>query len=264
MIHSAVIITCNSAEFIESNLRHHAPHFDRVIVCDGPSLPRHPETVGNGLRLTGGKPYSTDGTPGIVKKVMKDHQNVRLLARGDPWPGKVAKFNFALQHIQPGYIWQIDVDEFWHGHDIERLKAHLDKHSQYTAVEFWAWNFWGTVRHYTKMKIGGWGNKPPWRRIFRYDRGCKWTSHEPPRMTNKSPEKILTRTDTFLMGIYMYHYGYCKLSQLEAREKFYGLSRGQLTGPMIEWRKTKPKSSTAGELCVFGGRHPINPVLFTE
>lgn len=264
MNHSCVVITCNSADCIETNLRNHAAHFDRVVVCDGPSLPGKRETVGNGLRLTGGKNHSTDGTQEIVRKVIRDFPHVTLLTRNNPWPGKVSKFNAALEFLKPGYVWQIDCDEFYHGKDIQKLKGFLDSHPYYTDVEFWARNFWGSVKHYTSMKPGAWGNSPPWRRVFKYDHRDRFKTHEPPRMFRQVPERLLTRMQTYQMGIFMHHYGYVKSSQFRARELFYGLSNGQLVNSLLEWRKEKPLASSAGELCIFLGKHPIDTGIFNE
>lgn len=264
MKHSAIIIACNAADCIEANLRNHAPYFDRIIVCDGPSLPKMRETSGNGLRLTGGKPYSTDGTQDIVRKVIRSHPNVTLLTRPSPWSGKVSKFNAAIEMLPAGYVWQIDSDEFYFPKDIQILQNFLNENQRYTDVELWCYNFWGDAKHYTKMAIGAWGNSPPWRRIFKYDHGNRFKTHEPPRMFRQIPERLLTRTQTFQMGVYLYHYGYCKESQFRAREVFYGLSKDQLVQPLREWRQSKPKSSTAGELCFFGGKHPIDVNIFYE
>lgn len=256
--HQAITITCNSALFIEKNLEHHYKHFDRIIVVDGPSLPGVRETTGNGERLTGGKPHSTDGTVDLVRSFQRSHPNVVLITNKRSWPGKASKFNAALKHLQPGYVWQIDCDEFWMDEDIKKLKQFTEKSPGFTDFEFYSLNRWGDAHHITKMDPKAWGNSTIWRRVFKFHPGDAWKTHEPPRMQRSVPERVLRRTETLKMGIFLHHYGYCVRSQFEQREKFYGLKPGELTGPLDQWRENKPLASVAGELVPYRGRNPID------
>jgi len=247
---SAITIVCNGALTIGKCLEHHAPLFDRWIVVDGPSLPSR-ETSGDGRRLTGGLPYSTDRTVEIVREFSKRHPNVVLLTHPTPWPSKVAKFNSALRMLSPGVVWEIDSDEFWFPQDIERVSQRM-LNEGYSDAEFFARHFWGDTNHHTPLKIGVWGNEPAWRRAFLFNSNNYFVSHEPPRMNRK--ETLLTRDDTLAMGVVLYHYGYVDRKQYEARERYYGLQPGQLTGEYDQWKKDG--TGCPHQLTEFKGTHP--------
>jgi len=67
-VHSAFTIVCQGALTIAACVRHHAPLFDNYVVTEGASL-EIPAGRGNGLRMTGGIPSSTDGTVEILRRL---------------------------------------------------------------------------------------------------------------------------------------------------------------------------------------------------
>jgi glycosyltransferase involved in cell wall biosynthesis len=264
MKHAAVIITANAEFLIRQNLLNHAPLFDEVYVVDGPSLPVRYETTGNGARLTRGLPFSTDKTLEIVKSLCSKFPNIRLITRKTPWPGKASKFQEVLRYFKTGYIWQIDSDEFWFPKDVEKIKKFVEEHPNFTDFEFYARNFWGDCHHQTVMAPNVWGQRPPWRRIFRIDQGNTWICHEPPRLWRAYRENVCSRERMLQNNFVFHHYGYCHSSQFRQREIFYGLAGGQLTTPLKEWRNSRTESSVAGRLIPYSGPHPINVGVFNE
>lgn len=262
---TATIISCNSFPFITRNILHIYPYFDRIIVVDGPSAPGPGQAGGDGRRLTDGKPYSTDGTLEALKNIKDfvDKENkVKIIQSSFPWPGKTAKFNAALKQTLEGYIWQFDCDEFYHPKDIVSIQDMLRKDSRISRVEFYAYHFWPDFQHHCKICPDVWGNQTPWRRIFRYKKGFRWIRHEPPVMAQGMTQKVIDRDMT--NPIYMYHYGYCRQDQFRKREIFYGLKKGTLTREREQWEHGKPLKSSAGELEVFTGKHPIEVESLNE
>lgn len=257
---SATIISCNANLFIGRLLQHIYPHFDRIVVVDGPSLPWKPWERGNGTRLTEGKTHSTDGTVEVVKlfQLRKDpDRKVFLIQKNRAWCGKTEKFNDALSLIEPGYIFQIDSDEFFFHKDYVILQKFLRENPTFTDVEFLGRHFWGDPFHHFQMQVGKWGNNPPWRRVFKYDRGNVWRSHEPPRMNKGRPERILSWKQTYDMGIQLYHFGYVHRSQLVQKEQFYAIP-GQIINEWDQWQTTKHSKVSGGTLEEYHGPWPIN------
>lgn len=247
---TATIITCNAALLIGHLLENISDLFDKVIVVDGPSAPGVGQAAGDGRLLTGGKPYSIDGTVDIVKKFQEKSPHVILISMPRPWNGKTEKFNVALSRTEPGYIWQMDYDEFYHRSHIHALKSFLKENPQITEVDFWAYHFWGDVNHHTPIAEGEWGNNPEWRRVFKFNGSEHWLSHEPPMMS-RMDNCLLTRDDTKEMGIMMYHYSYCVESQFLQKNTFYSANF------VDEWRRWK-RGQESKRLCVFEGKHPID------
>jgi len=256
---TATTITCNAGLMIGRLIRHIAPLFDKVIVIDGPSSDDGIQSNGDGCRLTGGTPHSTDGTPDIVRECEKEiGHKICLITSDKPWPGKTSKFNKALEITEPGYIWEFDYDEFYHRSHIWMMKEYLENHPEISAVEFWAYHFWGDAFHHTPIREGAWGNSPPWRRIFRYDGKSRWASHEPPRL-NGANGALLSRDRTREMGIMLYHYGYTMEQQVAAKQTFYNLPH-TLVDEFREWRQGKRQK----ELVEFHGQHPVHTEFMHE
>lgn len=249
---------------IRQNLAHHYHHFDKWIVVDGPALPKNYETSGDGRRLTGGRPYSTDGTTEMVSEFKKSHPNVVLLRKNRPWNGKVEMFNAALALIDDGYVWQIDVDEFWHHKTIDHMKGFLERNPDYTEVETWAYHYWGDPFHHCRIDKTAWGNKEPWRRVFKIRKGEIFSRHEPPRIRRSERNNVLTREKAWAMGFHFHHFGYVMKQQFIDRERFYGLKSGELVNPLMEWRKHRPNHSVAGHLEMVRVPQPIETSFMYE
>lgn len=256
MKHCAFTLVCQGALTISACVRHHAPLFDRYVVVEGAAL-EIPAGRGNGLRMTGGSPSSTDGTVDILRRLERQIPNLTVIyANGEPWPGKTAMCQAALEFCEPGWLWQIDADEFWWPEQVQFLQDLLEA-SDYTDVEVWMRHFWGTTEYHTELKNDApWGNSLPWRRVFRW-KGEPWASHEPPRL--RRTELVLMRDETRSLGIVPMHLGYVHPSQFTARELFYGMKPGRLLDERQEWLKTSnPLSSPAGRLVEYKGDFPLD------
>lgn len=253
---SAFTICCQAALTIEACIRHHAPLFDRYIVVEGAALPGHDNARGDGRRLTGGKPNSTDGTVEILKQLEKEFSNLKVIYAKDCWQGKTEMVNAGLQHAMPGVLWQIDSDEAWRPRDIETINSMFWRSKTLTDAQFFAFHFWGDTEHHAELKPFIWGQNPPWHRVFRFEKWQVMESHEPPKF-RRGVNSMLDRNDTSKMGIFLYHYTQVHRSQVEDKETFYNC-KGDLLPEWDEWQKTKPLTFSSGKLVKFKGQHPIN------
>lgn len=211
---------------------------------------------GDGRWLTGGRPSSTDGTVEILRRLEREFDNLKVIYAKRVWNGKLEMCNMALTQSLPGIIVQIDADEFWFADHIRKIVNRFIDEPWITDGECWAKNFWGDTDHHTEMRPLIWGQKPPWRRFFRWNGSQKWAAHEPPKI-HRNREWILTRVETSAMGCYLHHYGYVHRSQVEDREKFYKCE-GSLLPEWDAWQETKPLQFSSGRLIKYHGQHPID------
>jgi len=258
MKHGFFTIVLNGQPLIEPILRHACSMFDYGVCVEGASLPIPPGR-GDGRLVTGGGASSTDGTVAVLKHLEKELSNLTVVySAGEPWRGKAAMCDAAMDFCEPGWIWQVDSDEAFFPDQVELMRALLDSSmSHVTDVEYYAHHFWPSVDYHTALNPGQFGNALPWRRTFRWQ-GESWASHEPPRL-QRSHEVVLSREDTRILGVLMFHFGYCVESQFIAREKFYGMPPGRLVNERNEWLKTRDlNNSPAGALVEFKGERPID------
>ncbi|HEU4344082.1 MAG TPA: hypothetical protein VFU31_21210 [Candidatus Binatia bacterium] len=255
----SLTIVCNEAPWIEVQVRSLLDQFDRVVVVDGAAA-GDTGGAGDGHNLTGGLHHSTDGTVEILQRLEREVPKLKVVyAPAGGWLNKTAMCNAGLFHMEPGWIVQRDVDEFFAPTAFQLLKWLVDD-SDYTDVEFFAYHFWGDRRHYMRLSREIWGNVIPWRRVFRWQ-GEPWASHEPPRFKRKTAEKLLTMEETRALGIILWHYSYCDLGQLRKKEIFYGI-QGQLVPTVEQWRKDPKSIPKNADLEEFNGLHPVKlPVV---
>jgi glycosyl transferase family 2 len=253
MLWQQLTIVCNEAPWVEANVRSLASFFDRIVVVDG-AAPGDGYGKGDGKKLTGGHGASTDGTVSILRELETQLPNLKVVYTSHPWRGKTEMVQAAMRHMEPGWVFQRDVDEFWFEEDLQRLKSVVDD-SDYTDAEFYAYHFWGDRAHHMRLSKDVWGNQIPWRRLFRW-KGERWESHEPPRMVRED-EYLLSMDETRALDVLMYHYSYCDLGQLRKKEIFYDIP-GQLVPTIEQWRRDPQSVPKNADLVEFTGQHPIN------
>jgi hypothetical protein len=213
MNHTAFILAFNAEKTLEACLRHITPFFDKVVVVEGAVGPNDPWTHNTDQFTQDGR--STDKTLEIISRYP-----VELIQRIGFWEDKTAMCNAATCVAAPGWLWQFDADEFFHATDILTLKEKLEgSWANAAAVEFRAFHFWGTRDFVTDPRKDCWGNIEPWRRIFRFEPGDRFLTHEPPRMRREG--EIITRDMTTDLDLFVYHYGYIFEGQAKTKSILY-------------------------------------------
>jgi len=114
------------------------------------------------------------------------------------------------------YLWNLDSDEIYKGHDIEKIIDLLEK-AQYTSVGFNSNTFYGG---FDKI-VGGFEKNIEYKRIFKIDKNSKWATHRPPIIDNLDDNKHLSGKTLAGMGIYMYHYSYVFSRQVKQKMEYY-------------------------------------------
>lgn len=223
---SAMIIVYNNARMIRQCVEHIVDVVDVVSIAEGGVTAQcFCHTKIDNLETTA---RSTDGTNDILDELQAKYPDRVIVSRKkDRWGCKEEMCNASIKKVEPGILWQIDSDEFWFRQHMRIINDWMAENPSYTAIEFWARHFFGGFTQHTEMIEGkpntneGWGNNPPWRRVFRHD-GKKWASHEPPRLNHDGDEKVLTREESMReFKAVLFHYGYVWREQVVEKMRFH-------------------------------------------
>jgi hypothetical protein len=210
------IIVVNGEPWIEPVLHNLYKHAHSICIAEGATKNWRDTNKFN-------TPRSTDNTLDIIKKFPDPDNKIRLVTPDTFYDEKLEQCNAWLSQVpeDTDYVWQIDVDEFYHNNDIELIKDLL-KTNQYTYVEFPVKNFFKGF-DYIAAGGRGWGYDTPFPRIFKYFPGCVWESHRPPTILSKNGTDL--RSINPLLGnnnpVSMLHYSYVTDKQVEEKIKYY-------------------------------------------
>ncbi|MCK4498885.1 glycosyltransferase family 9 protein [Candidatus Babeliales bacterium] len=173
---------------------------------------------------------SSDGTKGYLDELSK-LENVTVIRNKDIWPSKLEMVSSCLPYIKEScLLWQIDVDEFYPVPTIMRLHRMFMDNPDKTAAAPFFYSFISKNKY--TVSEGTWGSHR-YARIWRYDPGCKWLSHEPPVLV-ASDGLDLMKVKPFgadeLTDLRYYHYNYVTEDQIRFKETYYGYK-----GLFIAW-----------------------------
>jgi GT2 family glycosyltransferase len=167
--------------------------FDYWAVCEGATAPNGStswmQPVSPLLQHNG---HSTDGTLQYLKDLQKRYPNLILITRDGTWRSKDDMCNACLEKLRkhaPGYLWQIDSDEYMVPAQRDAAEGELLEHG---VLRF---RFFHRVANRTA--IGPWGGNT-FLRLWNW-RGEKLLTHEPPALEGGWPEKTsgLVKFDHF-------------------------------------------------------------------
>jgi len=201
---------------------------------------------------------SNDGTLDVLRR-LESLNKVKVIYGFNYWPGKTTMCNCYSRIANGTHILHLDSDEFYHPEDMEKIIHHLEANPQLSQIDFYANHFWGGWNYCIDEREKGWGNDPPWRRIFKHTPGKSyWLSHEPPVYLNQGlptySMQVCNRDETLAMGIKLFHYGYVHYPQIDFKTKFYRNEQYP-----ILWRKFQEDRSTkifGSNVYPFIGQHP--------
>ena len=173
---------------------------------------------------------SRDGTDIYLERIAAGYPDRISLYRkpaGKFWDGKLEMVNAPLGGIQEAcLLWQVDVDEFWTADALVKMRDLFVKDPQKTAAYFHCHYFLGPLKYVVSMNT--WATGPfDWLRVWRYQPGMRWTSHEPPCLVDGRGRNVgllnpFSRDVTLAKGIVFQHYAYVLESQVRFKESYYG------------------------------------------
>jgi ADP-heptose:LPS heptosyltransferase len=185
---------------------------------------------------------STDGTREFLDGLKKEFGNRVSLYRppgAEPWPGKKAMIDSFLAQLEDGcLLWQLDVDEFWKPDQVEQILGEFEKRPEFTAGWFDCDYFFGWDRCSSRPGVFGNFREYEWLRVWRYQKGDSWGSHEPPALlrgveggkrANVGEIHPMLQKETRARGWKFQHYALTDRPQLKFKEIYYG-HRGLIAG----------------------------------
>ena len=185
---------------------------------------------------------STDGTREFLdglKKEFGDRVSLYRPPGAEPWPGKKAMIDSFLAQLEDGcLLWQLDVDEFWKPDQVEQILGEFEKRPELTAGWFDCDYFFGWDRCSSRPGVFGNFREYEWLRVWRYQKGDSWGSHEPPALlrgveggkrANVGEIHPMIQKETRARGWKFQHYALTDRPQLKFKEIYYG-HRGLIAG----------------------------------
>jgi hypothetical protein len=155
-------------------------HFDRWIIVEG--------AAGNEGSTRWCKPmpaeyhrdgHSVDDTEHMLH-ILDVAENTKILRTHGLWASKDAMVNAALAELREDcWLWQVDVDEVWD------LKSIQDAEVAMTDMGADCGQFYCDCWLGKGIKaVGAWGEGRwlPYRRLWRWMRGARFATHEPPEL----------------------------------------------------------------------------------
>jgi len=227
-------ICLNEEQFIGAWLSYHYASFDQIIICEGAAR-NYPST---GVSEAG---LSIDRTAEIIAGFPDPGRKIRFIRHGwaglevstdDKVPAKMELRNVYAQHIDSGYAFTLDVDEFLHPAYIDDLVGEMEDHAEVDAYAIPQLHLWQTTRQYI---TGGYADIPHFR-LYRWKAGSRYIhNHNWPSgpdgslLTANGRKPRLSVAGGKLCAPAIIHYGFCELKSSMAEKNNYYLARGEAT-----------------------------------
>jgi hypothetical protein len=173
------IIVLNGEPFTRYCLRALYPFAHEIVVVEGAA------EAAAGIATPDG--HSTDGTLEKLYrfKTEEDPENkVQIITRDGFWREKDDQSRAYAERATGDYLWQVDIDEFYHPTDMRTILEMLRDDPHITAVSFKQITFWGGFDYL----VDGWYL---WRggeifhRLFKWGTGYQYVTHRPPTVNDQ-------------------------------------------------------------------------------
>lgn len=235
------IIVLNGEPFIRYCLRSIYPFAYEIIIVEGGHEDARSVCTHDG--------HSIDSTLESLYKFKKEEDTenkLTIITKNGFWPKKdelgrcrTAQSRAYAEKATGDYLWQIDIDEFYKKEDMLRIIRMLNNDPSITAISFKQKSFWGGI-DYLSESYALLRNKGGWNRIFKWNTGYKYITHEPP--TIQDEKGIDLHTKYWVSGeimksknIYMYHYSLLFPWQVEQKLKVYRDEKPEYYSGIVEW-----------------------------
>ncbi len=212
------MIVINGEPFIKYNLENLYPHAHEILIVEGAvEKYRHAATPDG---------HSLDDTVKIIKEFPDPLNKIKLIQREGFWPEKDEMSNAYMERCTGDFIWQIDVDEFYHPEDIEKVRAFLSENPDVTRVELQTINFWHGFKAVMQGASYCFG-ADKFRRIFKFKPGYRFVTHRPPTVVDRDgntccDRKVVSADEiSKTLQVYMYHYSYVFEEGVKSKADYY-------------------------------------------
>ena len=173
------IIVLNGEPFTRYNLRSIYPWAHQIIVVEGACT--------SAKFVSDSKGHSRDSTLDVLRRFQADEDHEKKLIiitaedEGHPdgfWPGEKDEMSKAYAKRATGnFLWQVDVDEFYHENDMVEIIRYLEHSSD--TLSFPAFHFWGGIEFIEDGEFMRVHKGREVNRIFRWGEGYSYATHRP-------------------------------------------------------------------------------------
>lgn len=167
---------------------------------------------------------SADGTTEFLDAIAV-HPRIKVI-RQPQWAGKRPMCNAAVATFKErGVLMQVDADELWTCDQFRRIVEMFEDDIMLRNARFHCRFFLGPNCVTTDL-----GKPAEWLRVWRYEPGMTFDSHEPPILEGNHGKSI-TREETAARGLVFEHHSYTLPKHVAMKEALYGPKfRGALAG----------------------------------
>ena len=215
-------------------IRRHLPELEKLKhrwtwhIMEGVAAPHHDTSW-----IASQSPsLSTDGTHEYLES-LSCHPHVRVTSRL-LWDGKIEMVNHPFSQpgviTEPSVIIQQDSDECWRADQYDQIMLAFRQRQSLRTMQF-------KCRYFVGPDVVAHGedcyglNPGEWVRAWRYQRGFRFITHEPPNFAGNRGA-IMDRNVTERMGLVFDHFAYATEAQVKYKERVY-----KYAGAVDAWKK---------------------------
>jgi glycosyltransferase involved in cell wall biosynthesis len=214
------IIVLNGEPFSRYCLRALYPFAHEIIVVEG--------AVTAAASIATADGHSTDGTLETLYdfKDKEDPENkVQIVTREGFWSEKDEQSRAYAKRAAGDYLWQVDIDEFYHPDDMGVVLDTLRRDPQIAGMSFKQLPFWGGFDYVTDgwyLRQGG----NIFHRLFKWERGSRYVTHRPPTVYDSRGRDLrqlryVSGHEMAKRGVLLYHYGLVFPKQVLEKCEYY-------------------------------------------
>ena len=221
------MIVLNGMPFVTYNVRALYPFAGQIIVVEG--------AAPGAAAIAAPDGHSRDGTLEELRRFAREEDpagKLVIVTAEDEghedgfWPGEKDEQSRAYAVRATGdYLWQVDVDEFYHSTDMQAVVDRLAREPQVTAVTFPTITHWARPAYVTD----GWylrRGAADFHRLFKWGPGYSYAGHRPPTVLDDRGRDTrsvcwLDAAEMARRGIHMHHYSLLLPAQVRDKVEYY-------------------------------------------
>lgn len=214
------IIVLNGEPFTRYNLRALYPFAHEIIVVEGAVQ------AAAGIATQDG--HSIDGTLETLNRFKSEddpEDKVRIVTRNGFWKEKDEQSQAYADLATGDFLWQVDIDEFYHPEDMKAIIQMLQTQPDITAVSFKQITFWGGLQ-YTADSWYLRRGAEIYHRLFKWGPGYKYVAHRPPTVYDQQGQdlrnlKWINRPQVSRREVVLHHYSLLFPRQVQEKCDYY-------------------------------------------
>lgn len=247
------IIVLNGEPFVRYNLRALYPFAHQIIVVEGAALSAATIATSDG--------HSRDGTLSALRTFKSEEDpedKIMVVCAEDEghengfWIGEKHEMSQAYAKRATGdWLWQVDIDEFYHPNDMKRVIQMLDDQPGITQVSFRVKTYFGSPNYLVDSVYLREGANA-FRRLFAWGLGYRYVSHRPPTVVDGIGQDLATRASISAevmarRGIYLHHYEQLFPKQVQEKCAYYA---------RVDWSRELREVEDWAKNCYLTLHHP--------